>query len=68
MSFGNAVFTTNRAGASEIINPDYVMSSPDDYSVVKKIGDLLDNSSRLTEIKVDNIEASKKYSIDRNVS
>jgi UDP-glucose:(heptosyl)LPS alpha-1,3-glucosyltransferase len=68
MSFGNAVFTTNRAGASEIINPDYVMSSPNDYSVVKKIGDLLDNSSRLTEIKVDNIEASKKYSIDRNVS
>ena len=68
MSFGNAVFTTNRAGASEIINPDYVMSSPDDYSVVKKIGDLLDNSSRLTEIKVDNIETSKKYSIDRNVS
>ncbi len=68
MSYGNAVFTTMNNGASEIIDSDFVMKTPKDDSVVNKIRVLLDNPSRLAEIKAINLELSKNFSIEKNVS
>ena len=68
MSYGNAVFTTMNNGASEIIDSDFVMKTPKDDSVVNKIRVLLDNPSRLAEIKTINLELSKNFSIEKNVS
>ena len=68
MSYGNAVFTTMNNGASEIIDSDFVMKTPKDDSVVNKIRVLLDNPSRLAEIKTINLELSKNFSIEKNVT
>jgi UDP-glucose:(heptosyl)LPS alpha-1,3-glucosyltransferase len=68
MSYGNVVFTTKRNGASEIIDPQYVMQSPDDYSVVKKINNIVNNHDLLSSIKLENFEKSKKFSVKRNVN
>ena len=67
MNFRNAVFTTKQCGGGEILNKHFVMSQADDYSVVSKINDLLDNKSKLEDVKEDNRAISKKFSIDRNL-
>ena len=67
MNFRNAVFTTKQCGGGEILNKHFIMSQADDYSVVSKINDLLDNKSKLEDVKEDNRAISKKFSIDRNL-
>ena len=43
------------------------MNHADDYSVVSKINDLLDDKLKLEKIKKDNRIISKQFSIDRNL-
>jgi len=68
MSYGNVVFTTSKNGASEILNPEFVMSSPDDMSVIKKIDDLVKDRALLSMIKMQNMDTSKQFSVDRNLT
>jgi len=67
MNFENAVFTTKQNGASEILDKYFIMNHADDYSVVSKINDLLDDKLKLEKIKKDNRIISKQFSIDRNL-
>ena len=67
MNFENAVFTTRQNGASEILNNDYIMNTPDDYSVVLRIEQLLENKYKLASVKKENRNISNKLSIERNL-
>ena len=51
---------------SEIIDKEFVMSNPKDFSVVKKIDGLLDDPSSLDEKKQKNLRISQKFSIEKN--
>ena len=55
MSYGNVVFTTSFNGASEILDSDFVMKDPFDYSLVDTIKDLLDAPKKIDLIKERNI-------------
>ena len=67
MSFGNAVFTTRQNGASEILDNDFVMDSPNDPKVISKINDLLQDQVKLENIKKQNRIKSKLFSIENNL-
>ncbi len=67
MSFENAVFTTRQNGASEILNNDFVMDNPNDFSVITRINHLLENPSKLDDIKKANRLKVKKFSIENNL-
>jgi len=66
MCYGSVVFTTKQNGASEIIDKEFIMSNPKDFSVVKKIDDLLYDPSSLEEKKQKNLRISQKFSIEKN--
>lgn len=66
MSYGNVVFTTLKNGASEIIDSDFVMKDPFDFTVVKKIKDLMDNPKKIDLIKERNISISQNFSEEKN--
>ena len=68
MAYGNAVFTTKKNGASEILNSEFVMSTPQDISLVNKINDLLENRALLDKIKKENIQIAKNFSFEKNVA
>ena len=67
MNFENVVFTTNKNGASEILNEDYVMNEPYDASVISSIDNLLKNQVLLKQEKVKNRKISKLFSIEKNL-
>jgi UDP-glucose:(heptosyl)LPS alpha-1,3-glucosyltransferase len=66
MSYGNVVITTKQTGASELLNNDFIMETPKDYSIVKKLDHFLTNPGLMIEEKQRNIKISKQYTIDRN--
>ena len=66
MCYGSVVFTTKQTGASEILDKEFIMSNPKDFSVVKKIDDLLDDPSSLEENKQKNLRISQKFSVQKN--
>ena len=66
MHHGNAIITTKKCGASEVLKNEYVMKSPSDPRVVNELDNLLDNEKLLGEIKRKNKEIAKKYSLQRN--
>ncbi|MDA7441029.1 glycosyltransferase family 4 protein [Candidatus Pseudothioglobus singularis] len=66
MNLKNVVFTTKQCGASELLNSEFVMQSPDDISVIKKINNLLKNNDMLEMIKEQNRLRSKQFSIEKN--
>ena len=68
MSFKNAIFTTQQNGAAEILDTSYVMEYPKDFSVVKKIDELLFDKNRLSQIKERNIQKVQSFSIEENVA
>ena len=68
MSYGNVVFTTSKNGASEILNPEFIMRSADDNSVIKQIDCLAEDRALLSKTKMDNIDASKQFSVNRNLT
>ena len=67
MSFNNAVFTTKQNGAHEVINSDFVMNFPKDYSIIKSIKFLLSHSDALKAVKDQNKLKSKHFSIEKNM-
>ena len=68
MNFENAVFTTRQNGASEILDGYFIMDKPEDFSIVERINDLLNNQVKLQKIKHGNRVKSKKFSIENNLS
>ena len=68
MNFGNAVFTTSRNGASEILNDDFVMADPEDTKVISHIDNLLCDNLALKTVKTKNKEKSELFSINNNLS
>lgn len=67
MSFENAVFTTRQNGAYEILTDEYIMASSKDFSVAKKIDDLLEDAKELSDIKRENKLIASKLSIELNM-
>ena len=67
MNFKNAVFTTRQNGASEILDDFFIMDKPDDFSIVTKITNLIDNMDKLESVKKENRIKSQQFSIDRNL-
>ena len=68
MNFENAVFTTRQNGASEILDDYFIMDKPEDFSIVERISDLLNNQAKLQKIKHENRVKSKQFSIENNLS
>ena len=68
MNFENVVFTTRQNGANEILDDEFVMDNPRDFSVVQKIDSLLLNKDRLRSVQKNNREVSKSFSIEKNLS
>ena len=67
MNYENVVITTKQNGASEILSSDYTMQTPQDYSIVEKIDDLLENADKIEAIKKENLEIVQNFSIEKNV-
>jgi UDP-glucose:(heptosyl)LPS alpha-1,3-glucosyltransferase len=67
MSFKNAVFTTIQNGASEILNDKFIMSDPNDFSIVNTISNLINNPDELSRVKSDNFKLVEKFSLEKNI-
>jgi UDP-glucose:(heptosyl)LPS alpha-1,3-glucosyltransferase len=67
MSFENAVFSTNKNGASEILDDNFIMDGFNDFSIVSKIDKLLKDQVKLDDIKKDNRLKSQQFSIEKNL-
>lgn len=68
MNKKNVVFTTMQNGANEILDKDFLMQSPSDFSVVAKINSLLDSPEKMRSIQDNNMQLSKEFSIEKNLS
>lgn len=67
MNFSNVVFTSNQCGGGEILNKEYIMDNPNDFSVVGKIDSLLADRIRLKKNQENNRQISKQFSIEKNL-
>lgn len=67
MNFKNVVITTKQNGASEILEEDYIMDSPTDYSIVEKIDNLMIKDKKIEKIKERNLEIVQDFTIEKNV-
>jgi len=67
MSFENAVFTTKKNGAHEILEDEYIMPNSRDYSVAGKIDALLEDVEALSAIKQANNLKANELSIELNM-
>jgi UDP-glucose:(heptosyl)LPS alpha-1,3-glucosyltransferase len=67
MSFENAVFTTQQNGAHEVLDKEYIMTHSSDFSVAKKIDQLLKNTQKLDNIKRENQSKASELSIELNM-
>lgn len=66
MSFNNAVFTTKQNGAHEILDENYILETPQDYSIVSKIDELLLNPKKLKSVKDGNFKIVQNFTIEKN--
>ena len=67
MLFKNVIFTTKQNGACEILDNQFIMENPSDFSVVNKIDELLNNTKKLREIQKNNRTQAKEFSIEKNL-
>ena len=67
MNFENVIFTTNKNGASEILDKKYIMKSPLDTEIISSIDSLLNNRPLLESTKLNNRKKSKLFSIENNL-
>ena len=66
MSFKNAVFTTKQNGAHEILKDEYILQTPQDFTIIDKIDELLDNHEKLQEVKEENFKTVQNFTIEKN--
>jgi len=67
MAYGNAVITTRQNGASEILSDTFVMHSPSDTTILLLIEKLMEDTVYLEDVKQQNIEQMKAFTIEKNV-
>ncbi|WP_201354005.1 glycosyltransferase family 4 protein [Hydrogenimonas urashimensis] len=67
MHFGNAIITTRQTGAGEILETEPRMETPKDFTIIPYIEELLQNRSKLENIKKHNRTLVENYSMKRNV-
>ena len=67
MYFDNVVFTTRSNGASEILDPSFIMNSPYDKKVAASIDNLINNRASLNEVKNKNKKISRQFPIEKNL-
>jgi len=67
MAYGNAVITTWQNGASEILSDAFVMHSPSDTTILPLIEKLMEDTVYLEDVKQQNIEQMKAFTIEKNV-
>ena len=67
MAYGNAVITTRQNGASEILSDAFVMHSPSDTTILPLIEKLMEDTVYLEDVKQQNIEQMKAFTIEKNV-
>jgi UDP-glucose:(heptosyl)LPS alpha-1,3-glucosyltransferase len=65
MSYNNVVFTTKQNGASEILDNEFIMQSPDE-DISHKIDELLQNPVKLQHIQEENYQKVQQFSIEHN--
>lgn len=66
MSFKNAIITTMQNGAHEILNQEFIMQTPEDFSITSKIDKLLTNENELNKIKEENFAIVQDFTIEKN--
>jgi len=66
MRGGNAVITTRQNGAAEILQDALVMDQSTDEKIIPELRRLLDDADYLDEIKKQNRETVKEFSIEKN--
>jgi UDP-glucose:(heptosyl)LPS alpha-1,3-glucosyltransferase len=66
MSFKNAVFTTKQNGAHEILKDEYILETPEDFTIINKIDELLDNEEKLNSVKKENFKTVQNFTIEKN--
>lgn len=67
MNKKNVVFTTMQNGASELLSSEFIMHSPNDFSVIDKIDTLLRDPIGMRKIKEQNCHKSMQFSIEKNL-
>jgi UDP-glucose:(heptosyl)LPS alpha-1,3-glucosyltransferase len=67
MSYENVVFTTKQNGASEVLKKEFIMETSEDSNIVTIIDELLNNNEKLENLKLENLEIAKNFSIEKNV-
>lgn len=67
MSFENAVFTTQQNGAHEVLEGEFIMSNPQDFSIVDSINKLFENPTILQGVKESNRLKCERFSIEENM-
>ena len=66
MNFKNLVITTKQCGAGEILESEFLMESPTDYSIVEGIESYMDKKELLSQEKEKNYQNVQAFSIDKN--
>ena len=66
MSYNNAVITTKMCGANFLLEDKFVMTNPNDITIVNVINNLLENDGYLKEIKGINYKKSLDFTIEKN--
>lgn len=66
MSYNNAVITTKMCGANFLLDDKFIMTNPNDITIVSVINNLLENDGYLQEIKDINYKKSLDFTIEKN--
>lgn len=68
MSFGNIVVSTKQNGFCEImLHKEFIMSSPKEYEISKKIDALLNKKEELVTMQKEAAKHAKEFSIQKNL-
>jgi UDP-glucose:(heptosyl)LPS alpha-1,3-glucosyltransferase len=67
MNYENVVITTMQNGASEILDDELIMQTPQDYTIVEKIDSLLIDDNKISNIKAQNLKIVQDFTIEKNV-
>ncbi len=67
MNYKNGVITTRQCGAGELIDPNYLLESPNDPRAVELLHQLIDNPKLLKELQASNYKRASRYTIEHNI-
>lgn len=68
MMLNNVVITTKQNGANEILDDNFIMKEANDFLIVEKILDLINNPSKIEYIKNHNRQLVSDFSIEKNAT